>query len=554
MSVTAAGSPSAPSSLPWWRRPGLLITALALVTAVAAFGGTLHGYFLGDDFGYVARFYHLPFSAWPRLFVNEWSEGIWGLQLRELRPVTALSLMVDAHLWGGHATGFRVSNLLIHSVCATLAGLIAWRASGRSLPTGLAGALLFALHPAHAEPVMWITGRVDMVATLFYLVGFYLFLRYRETTQGRWAVALAAAYAAGAFSKEFGLTLPIMLLAADLFWRPGKSPETPRSWKTLLVPYAACGTVFVVYYFCRRAAFGPGGTGAPLPDFASAAFHEQFAQRQLTYLGHLLPPLNTWFAEGTPLFTQHAVRTLGLVTLIAALGLAFAFWFGGRRRTPSAGGLFFALGWYLVATLPLIITYISARHLYLASAGICIAFALGLHAIFRLRTIFAVAIIAVAALFAHHLVRTSDPWRESGRRSSEVARELAAVAAQAKPGAVILLDLPPQIRGAFFWEWATPFVLRPPFTKEALDARFVVVEDMATYYDWDRWHQRPVFAQLATVTEESWLIQSFEPQPTRRLAIPAAKIREAAPPFIAAPTTPHQHVAWRKFLERALAP
>ncbi|MCX6952023.1 MAG: hypothetical protein NTV51_07635 [Verrucomicrobia bacterium] len=561
MSEPAAAPFSAPAFLPWWRRPGLLIAAVALVASALAFGTTLGGYFLGDDFGYASRFFNLPFSAWPRLFVNEWSEGIWGLQLRELRPLTALSLMIDAHLWGGNAVGFRVSNLLIHSLSAALVGLIAWRASGRALAVGLAGALLFAVHPAHAEPVLWITGRVDMVATLFYLAGCYAFLRYRETALARWSVALAAAYAAAAFSKEFGLTLPIMLLVADLVWRPGRAPSSARPWKNLLVPYGACAAVFVIYYFCRRAAFGPGGTGAALPDFASTAFHEQFAQRQLTYLGHLFPPLGTWFAEGTPLLAQHAVRTLLIVVAVVTLALITYLWSRRRRRhasapsaPPTSGGVFFGLGWYLVATLPLVITYVSARHLYLASAGVCVAFALLLHTLFRVRTVFALATVALAALFSHRLTQTSDPWRDAGRRSHEVARELAWVAAHAKPGAAVFIDLPPSIRGAFFWEWATPFALRPPFTSEPLDARFVILEDMATHFDWERWHQRPVFAKLATITEESWLIQSFDAEPTRRLALPAARIRAAAPPFIAAPTTPHQHVAWRKFLERATAP
>ncbi len=569
MSESAAAPVPAPSLVPWWRRPAPLIAAVALVASAVAFAPTLGGYFLGDDFGYIARFAALPFSAWPRLFVHEWSDGIWGLQLRELRPVTALSLMLDAHVWGGHAAGYRVTNLLIHTACATLVGLIAYHAARRTLAVALAAALLFAVHPAHAEPVMWITGRVDMIATLFYLAGFFAFLRCRETADPRWSVALAAAYAAAAFSKEFGLTLPVMLLVADLLWRPSAPSPAPRSWRAVLTPYAGCAAVFVVYYFCRRAAFGPGGTGAALPDWTSSAFHEQFAQRQLTYLGHLFPPLGTWFTDGAPLLASHAVHTLCLVAAVVVLALAASLWGTRRRirsttaavgspppapRPPARGGVFFALGWYLVSTLPLVITYVSARHLYLASTGVCVALALALHALFRVRIVFILALVALTALFGHRLTSTAAPWRDAGRQSREVARELTWVAAHAQPGAALLIDLPPQIRGAFFWEWATPFALRPPFTSAPLDARFVVLEDMATYYDWGRWHQRPVFGQLAAVTAESWLIQSFDAEPTRRRAIPAAKLRAAAPPFLAAPTTPHQHVAWRKFLEAATAP
>ena len=535
------------------RHVPLLLALVALLAVFAAFGSTLGGYFLGDDFGYVARFWRLPWTEWPRLFIHEWSDGMWGLQLRELRPFTALSLMVDAHLWGGDALGYRVTNLLIHAATSTVVGLIAWHATGRALPVGLAGALLFALHPAHAEPVLWITGRVDMLATLFYVAGFFAFLRHRKAPSLPRTALFTALYAAAAFSKEFGLTLPAMLLVADLLWRPG--PTGLRSWRDVLAPYAGCALVLVVYYFCRRAAFGPGGTGTALPDLASTAFHEQFAQRQLTYLGHLFPPLGTWFFEGSPLLAAHAVRMLSLVAVAVVLALGLALWFARRRAAAtSAGGIFFGLGWYLVGTLPLVITYVSARHLYLASAGVCIAFAVALHALGRFRVVFACATLAVAALFVHRLTVTTASWREAGRRSHEVARELAHAAHHAQPGAAILIDLPPTIAGAFFWEWATPFALHPPFTPAPLDDRFLILEDMATYYDWERWHQRPLLARLATVEAESWLIQSFTAHPTTRRAVPAAKLRAASPPFIAAPTTPHQHVAWRKLIETATAP
>src|SRR4051812_44513952 len=96
----------------WWLQPGTIIVGVALVVSFAAFGWSLGGYFLADDFGYVGKFHNYPFAKWPRLFVNDWSEGFWGFQLRELRPMTALTLMLDGRLWGGDAFGYRLTNLL----------------------------------------------------------------------------------------------------------------------------------------------------------------------------------------------------------------------------------------------------------------------------------------------------------------------------------------------------------------------------------------------------------------------------------------------------------
>ena len=56
----------------------------------------MSGYFLGDDFGYVGRFAALAFADWPRLFVREVSEGLWGGVTAELRPIAALAFILTS--------------------------------------------------------------------------------------------------------------------------------------------------------------------------------------------------------------------------------------------------------------------------------------------------------------------------------------------------------------------------------------------------------------------------------------------------------------------------
>ena len=76
---------------------------------------------------------------------------MWNSFVRELRPVTALSLMLDARLWHDNAFGFRLTNLLLHASGAVMVGLLAWRAGNRDSLCGFAAATLYALHPAHVE-------------------------------------------------------------------------------------------------------------------------------------------------------------------------------------------------------------------------------------------------------------------------------------------------------------------------------------------------------------------------------------------------------------------
>ena len=129
------------------------LTALVLAVAAIAFLPTLTGGFLADDFVYIARFRELPWSAWPNLFVHDWSGGVWGQPLHELRPCAALSFMSDAKLFGGHALGYRLTNLALHLLATALVTRLAWRYAAGAIPAALVAGLVFALHPAHAEAV-----------------------------------------------------------------------------------------------------------------------------------------------------------------------------------------------------------------------------------------------------------------------------------------------------------------------------------------------------------------------------------------------------------------
>lgn len=556
MSIAPAPAANPPdgATLSWrsWRRPELVVLASALLVALVAFGGTLTGHFLGDDFGYVSRFHEFPFSQWPRLFVESWAGDMWGSPLPELRPITALSFMVDARTWGANPFGFRLTNLLLHAASAGFVGLLAWRVAGRDLACGVVAAVLFGLHPAHAEPVQWITGRVDGLATMFYLAGFLAFVRYRDRGgRGGWA-GVSALYALAAFSKEFGLTLPIMFLLADGLWlvRGRRWLE----WKTW-APYVGALVVAAVYFCCRRAALSAGGMGAALPAVASAEFQLQFAQRQLTYLGHLFPPAERWLAEGTPAHATRAGATL-LWIAVSSVVVAGAWRWAARWRPieERRGFVFFGVGWYLVATLPLVVTYVSARHLYLASAGVCVAIAQLLRGLLRPRVVYGIAAVAMAWFCAQRLALTMKPWRDAALVSGEIARELARVERDVKPGSALFLDVPEMIDGAPVWTWAVPFALRPPFAPRRLDDGVVVLESRGLYVDWDRWHQQPAVSALPSVGVPSWIVQKRDGKPARRIAVDPARIPAAARRFAAFPLKDEPHGGWRQLIDDLAPP
>lgn len=440
-----SASPSvAVSSPPRW----LLLLVLGIATA--AFLPTLTGGFLADDFVYIARFRELPWSEWPRLFTQEWSGGVWGQPLRELRPIAALSLMGDARMFGGDPLGYRLSNLAVHLFAVLLVARLAWHYSEGSLAaTGIAGGI-FALHPAHVEAVAWITGRVDLLgatAALLYWLAAELFC-----TRGhgaRLAIAGVALFL-GIFAKEFCAFAPLLLLLRWVLL----DPRAPREqWRRRWVLLAVSVAIVIVYAVCRRAALGHDSIGYNVWTDVPA-WH-----RQMSYAGWLVSLLPfTGHAEWQSFPSITLLHGVWIALAVAIVfGLALARW---RHARVAALALFFGGIWYLFTVTPLAgVVYHSPRHLYFPTVGLALAIGLACSAT-RLRI--AVGMVLVGWCAAGH-VAALQPWLRAGQASRSALQALDRELTQAGPGAVAVTAAPATMGPAWMWAWSSPQAFERPF-------------------------------------------------------------------------------------------
>lgn len=138
------------------------------------------------------------------------------------RPLLALSYLYDKELWYLDSNVMHQENLLIHIVNAILLFFLARLILSGSkepyrsiLATG--AALIFGLHPATTESVAWISGRTDLIATVFVLASALLIVLYRNTGRRLYQLSSLLILVPGMLAKEvaFGF-LPILLL---LGWR-----------------------------------------------------------------------------------------------------------------------------------------------------------------------------------------------------------------------------------------------------------------------------------------------------------------------------------------------
>lgn len=368
-----AGTPGTPGEP---ARSGRWIDVGLLILAVAALGlpYVTRAYFALDDYRYLMGVEQLLAGApgaWRDALIveNRWDDCWWvedGTFVRFFRPLITPTYLLDHALWGRDPRGYALTNLVffLGTVLCAHALFARW-IGGRIGP--LVGALAFALHASHSEHLYYIAGRPGVLAGVPFLAVLLVHDRARRPSAGS-TLAVGALTLASLCAKEWAVSLPLLLVAADRWCRRSR-----RGWRELVraggAHYAACVAAVLVYLALRALALGADGSGArPFPYFFMPE-RDGFVARSAAVLGHYAASLVTgvWvapFLEG-PSAVVAAVGVPELVLGLLALSVACVV--GGRRSGP--GRWFVLLG--VVSLVPLVPLYTSARYLFLPSVAWC---------------------------------------------------------------------------------------------------------------------------------------------------------------------------------------
>jgi tetratricopeptide (TPR) repeat protein len=146
-------------------------------------------------------------------------------------PLTWISHMTDVELFGMDARAHHFVSLSFHAANAVLLFLILFRMTGGLGRSGFAAAL-FALHPLHAESVVWIAERKDVLSTFFALLAIGAYLRYVRRPGMPEYIAVLLLFLLGLMAKPMVVTLPLVLLLLD-YW------PLRRFSQDVVLPYAA---------------------------------------------------------------------------------------------------------------------------------------------------------------------------------------------------------------------------------------------------------------------------------------------------------------------------
>lgn len=202
-----------------WERDGARLSVwLVLLVAFASSVAGLGNLFTYDDIPIIVENpmvtgLHLP---WEYLADSYWGPSR-GNSL--YRPLTVIAYALEWAVGDGSPLPFHLANIVLY-VLSSLAVLALLRAL---LPKGaaLAAALAWAAHPVHVEAVANVVGQSEMLTALPMLIALTAYIRDRRrgALRARTALLIAACFAWALLTKEHGIVLPALLLAAEFVLR-----------------------------------------------------------------------------------------------------------------------------------------------------------------------------------------------------------------------------------------------------------------------------------------------------------------------------------------------
>ncbi|MDP3937502.1 MAG: hypothetical protein Q8R92_05125, partial [Deltaproteobacteria bacterium] len=213
-----------------------------------------------------------------------WTTPYWPSHryIQNYRPLTLTTYALNYAVHGVAPLGYHLVNVLLHALVSAMVVILALRLGVTLAGAALAG-LFFALHPIHTEVVAGVVGRAELLASLAYIGGFLLWLRYREHGRVRDLAWLIAVFVLGNLSKEHVVVLPAVILGAELALHRFRDPEGNRR---VVRAFLACAAAGFLVFLLRNWATGTPFAGNLLahPVTAGMLYGEPALVRFLTFL------------------------------------------------------------------------------------------------------------------------------------------------------------------------------------------------------------------------------------------------------------------------------
>lgn len=395
-----------------------------------------------------------------------------------IRPLSALSFVIDYSVWGANPFGFYLTNFLAHITLCILLTAISFLLFPKSLkPYALVSGALFLLYPGHLESVCWISARKSEFSTLFSTFSFLCFLVTLMGKKRAYPFALAG-YILALGSKEIGIILPLVLLSFHLLPILPKESRNP-TLRNLFRLHAPFWIILALYLFYRLHLFGALMGHLPTGEVSVGKIPR--------YLQIIIPSLFRFLAPINDEIVHPAAWWTGVVFFISTTLILPLFSLLKRRKSVDAREIFCLL-WILITLFPIIPVFwvkpnlIGSRQLYMPSAPLMILLTFSILASWsgkqgRVRPFGKISLLFLALLYSVYLRPAVQNYRDVGQTAFRVQKRVIEATESDPPRTgAILLNIPYIIKGVHFAGSGFHRITSPPFSTRFIPLQYSLVK------------------------------------------------------------------------------
>ena len=274
-------------------------------------------------------------------------------------PLTTLSFAFEYNFFKYQPFSYHLINLLLHLIVISLVFFFVLELGGGVCAASFSS-LLFAIHPMHVESVAWVTARKDVLYSCFYLAALIFYCRYISKGSKIYYAAVLFAGFLSILAKPMALSLPLILLLLDWFYK------RRYSFKVLVekVPFfiVAISIGWLTYSLHARIP-GDGTASSVLIWIWSFCFY----LIKFVFPYQLVPIYS--FPQYVSIFHLNYFLSICVFALVS-----FCFFRFRRNRFWIFAVLFYSLSIFFLCRFDFAkdISIVADRYMYLPSVGFCL--------------------------------------------------------------------------------------------------------------------------------------------------------------------------------------
>ena len=380
LSQPLAYSQTVASDSPWWAVL-LMCVALAAVTLVVYWQTTHFELTNVDDPDYIINNTHVRGGL-------TWDNFRWAFKIGNAanwHPLTWLTHMFDCQFWGmlpgelKGTGGHHLTNFTLHIASVLLLFGLLNRLTGKFWASSLV-AVVFAIHPLHAESVAWVAERKDVLSAFFMMLTLWAYAGYARDASPTKYVLTAFVFGLGLLSKQMLVTVPFLLLLLD-YWPLNRWSRSRGMGPLLLekIPLIGLALIAGILLLISQKQGGAIATTERVPALT------RVTNAIVTYVVYIV---DLFWPKNLAHYYPHEGVHWTWWQIICSAAVLFAITLLVIRLGSKRPYLFVGWCWYIVTLLPVIgILQVGAqaradRYTYIPSIGICIMIAFGLADVF----------------------------------------------------------------------------------------------------------------------------------------------------------------------------